>query len=80
MNRLTFDSSRLKGKELAVYQAIAKDEGLNRFEAVKIGDWCLNSTISVLKKKGVPIVGQYEKVPTKHGKDVFVKRYRLASK
>lgn len=69
----------LQGKELAVYRYMVEHGSINRFEAVQVGDWCLNSTISVLRnRKGIKIVDKYEKVPTKWGRDTTAKRYKLS--
>lgn len=69
----------LQGKELAVYSYMVEHGSINRFEATNVGDWCLNSTISVLRnKKGINIVGKNEKVPTKWGRDTTAKRYKLS--
>ena len=53
--------------------------GLNRFEAERIGDHCLPSTIAVLRAEGISIVSEWEEVPTRfEGKTARVKRYRYA--
>jgi hypothetical protein len=49
--------------------------GLNRFDAERLGDHCLNSTIAELRAKGVVILALWEEVPTRFGRDVWVKRY-----
>jgi hypothetical protein len=36
---------------------------LNRFEAERFGDHCLNSTVSVLRADGLTLHGQWEYVP-----------------
>ncbi len=74
------ECKNLQGKELAVCKYMASNDGINRFEATKVGDWCLNTTISILRKKGINILDEFERVPTRWGKDTHVKRYRLASK
>lgn len=52
--------------------------GLNRFEAERIGDHCLNSTVAALRKRGDAILDVWETVPTRYSeKGVRVKRYRL---
>lgn len=51
---------------------------LNRFEAERLGDHCLNSTISELRKEGHTIIGEWEHVPNRFGGKTRVKRYRLA--
>lgn len=50
---------------------------LNRFEAERIGDHCLHSTVSVLGKHGLVITRHYERVPNGYGDPCNVKRYRL---
>jgi len=49
---------------------------LNRFEAERYGDHCLNSTVSILRADGLMLVGIWEKVPTRFGVSARVKRYR----
>lgn len=52
---------------------------LNRFEAERIGDHALNSTIAVLRAEGINIADAWEEVPTRFmGKTARVKRYRYA--
>ncbi len=48
---------------------------LNRFEAERIGDHCLHSTVSSLQKSGYVILSHWERVPTRWGSDCRVKRY-----
>ena len=50
---------------------------LNRFEAERIGDHCLNSTVSVLTAKGIVIGRVWERVPTRFGNKVTVCRYSV---
>jgi len=51
---------------------------LNRFEAEKLGDHCLNSTISTLKNThGLNIHRQWEKVSNRWGAPCHVRRYQL---
>lgn len=50
-------------------------KSLNRFEAERFGDHCLNSTVAVLRAEGFNILDRWEKVPTRFGKTVRVKRY-----
>ncbi|MCR9258328.1 MAG: helix-turn-helix domain-containing protein [Pseudomonadaceae bacterium] len=52
---------------------------LNRFEAERIGDHALNSTVSALRKKGHNISSEWETVPTRFGKPTRLKRYRIES-
>lgn len=61
-----------------VERHLRRRRGLNRFEAERIGDHCLNSTISALRQQGVKIVDEWEQVPTRWGFNVRVKRYRYA--
>ena len=49
--------------------------GLNRFEAERVGDHCLHSTIATLRSKGYLFHDKWESVPTRFGKMVRVKRY-----
>lgn len=51
---------------------------LNRFEAERIGDHCLNSTISALKHNwGIDFLVVPERVPTRWGKSCDVNRYSI---
>ncbi|WP_371231477.1 hypothetical protein ACAW63_02605 [Pseudomonas sp. QE6] len=51
---------------------------LNRFEAERIGDHCLNSTISALANNwGIEFKRLPERVPTHWGKDCDVIRYSI---
>ena len=50
---------------------------LNRFEAERMGDHCLPTTIAELRSEGHVIDGEWEEVPTRFGKSCRVKRYRL---
>ena len=55
---------------------LTRPRGLNRFEAERIGDHTLNSTIAALRKRGVSVWGEWETVPTKYNpKGVRVMRY-----
>lgn len=57
---------------------LMRPEGLNRFEAERLGDHVLNSTIAALRKRGEDIREEWETVPTRHcSKGVRVKRYWL---
>lgn len=57
-----------------------KRRSLNRFEAERIGEHALNSTIARLRGEGVLIVDEWEEVPTRFGKSARVKRYRYAGR
>lgn len=50
---------------------------LNRFEAERLGDHCLNSTVALLRADGHVLYAAYEHVPTRFGKTTRVKRYSL---
>ncbi|TLP74750.1 hypothetical protein FEA48_11085 [Pseudomonas nitroreducens] len=52
---------------------------LNRFEAERLGDHCLNSTISALKHNwGIHFQILPERVPTRWGKYCDVNRYSIS--
>jgi hypothetical protein len=51
----------------------------NRFEAERIGDHCLHSTISTLANSyGLTFIRKWEKVPNRFGGKTRVVRYSLA--
>ncbi|SDU19696.1 hypothetical protein [Geopseudomonas guangdongensis] len=51
---------------------------INRFEAERLGDHCLNSTIAVLANRhGLSLKRQPEKVPNRFGEPCRVIRYSL---
>ncbi|MFA7666366.1 MAG: helix-turn-helix domain-containing protein [Burkholderiaceae bacterium] len=52
---------------------------LNRFEAARLGDSCLNSTVAVLRAEGFNIVGVWEEVPNRFGGKTRCKRYRYVA-
>ena len=55
---------------------LTRPEGLNRFEAERLGDHCLNSTVAAIRRHGVSVWGEWETVPTKYSpKGVRVMRY-----
>ncbi len=49
-------------------------QSLNRFEAERLGDHCLHSTIATLRGKGYLFYDKWEWVPTRFG-ETHVKRY-----
>ena len=49
---------------------------LNRFDAERYGEHCLNSTVAVLRANGMGLHGEWETVPTRFGVTTRVKRYR----
>lgn len=57
--------------------AILHHRSLNRFEAERYGDHCLHSTVATLTAEGHTFYSQWEKVPTRFGRPVQVKRYFL---
>ena len=61
-----------------ILDALRSGISLNRFEAERIGDHALNSTISVLRAEGYTIIDEWEQVPTRFNKSARVKRYRYA--
>lgn len=55
---------------------LLKTGSLNRFEAERHGDHCLNSTVSILRnKKGYNILSIRERVPNRFGGTTSVNRY-----
>ena len=63
-------------KKARILELLQK-RSLNRFEAERYGDHCLNSTISSLRKDGYIIYGVMEKVPNRFGTMTRVMRYFL---
>lgn len=63
-------------KEGAILAILRAGNSLNRFEAERFGDHCLNTTISNLRGKGYQFYDEWETVPTRFGVDARVKRYR----
>ncbi|WP_374671736.1 hypothetical protein [Acidovorax temperans] len=73
------ESSAAPTKEEEVLRALYVGS-LNRFEAERIGDHCLNSTIAQLRGKGVQLVDEWEKVPSRGSRGFTrVKRYWVKS-
>lgn len=59
-----------------ILDALRERRGLNRFEAERMGDHVLNSTVAALRREGWFIHGAWEVVPTQYSPDgVRVKRY-----
>ena len=59
--------------------ALHHPAGLNLFEAERIGDHCLNSTVAALRERGIAISSRWEVVPTRYNpKGVRVLRYWIA--
>lgn len=67
-------------KEISILIAFEAGQTINRFEAERMGDHCLNSTVSNLRAKGHDIRDIWERVPTRFGRKVRVKRYFLNQK
>lgn len=67
-------------KILRILETLRSGRSLNRFEAERIGDHCLHTTIATLRAEGVLIVDEWEEVPTRFGKPARVKRYRYAGR
>ncbi|ETF02150.1 hypothetical protein W822_15600 [Advenella kashmirensis W13003] len=63
-------------KKAAILAALHK-RSLNRFEAERIGDHCLHSTISELRNDGHSITSSWETVPNRFDGETRVKRYFL---
>jgi hypothetical protein len=63
-------------KESMIFEVFKTGKTLNRFDAEHLGDHCLHSTISTLRKKGIKFLDTWEKVPTRFGMTARVKRYR----
>lgn len=54
--------------------------GLNRFDAERIGDHCLHSTVARLRSYGDIIASRWETIPTRYTPDgVRVLRYWMAA-
>lgn len=66
----------MQTKKQAILEALRRGS-LNRFEAERLGDHCLNTTVSELRKEGHNIVACQEMVPTRFGREARVKRYHL---
>lgn len=67
----------MKTKKQAILEAL-RIRSLNRFEAERLGDHCLNTTISELRKDGHNILSHLEQVETRFGRKTRCKRYYLA--
>lgn len=61
-----------------VLATLRSGRSLNRFEAERIGEHALNSTVAVLRSEGHNIIDRWEEVPTRFGKTARVKRYIYA--
>lgn len=63
-------------KESRILTIMRSGQSLNRFEAERLGDHCLHSTVATLRSKGYLFHDEWEWVPTRFGKEAHVKRYR----
>lgn len=71
-------TKRHSTKKDTIRAALRLPHGLNRFEAERHGDHCLNSTIAELRADGCVIHSEWETVPTRfNSKGVRVLRYWL---
>ncbi len=71
-------STKPLSKAARVLSAFMTGASLNRFEAERIGDHCLHSTVSVFKNKYcLNFERKNERVPNHWGKPCTVVRYRL---
>ena len=65
-NAKSLNPKRIK-KIDRVIAAMSLPHGLNRFEAERIGEHCLNSTAAVIRKTyGTRLVQEWETVPTRY--------------
>lgn len=64
-------------KESMILEIFQSGKSLNRFEAERLGDHCLHSTISTLRGKGYRFYDAWELIQTRFG-GVRVKRYIYA--
>jgi hypothetical protein len=55
-------------KQARILEALRSPDGLNRFEAERLGDHCLNSTIAKLRECGIAIHSAWETVPSRFSK------------
>ncbi|HEQ0066712.1 TPA: hypothetical protein VDW55_005005 [Pseudomonas aeruginosa] len=75
-NAITVANAPTKTSRILAY--LVAGGSLNRFEAERLGDHCLNSTISALKHHwGVDFDIVPERVPTRWGKGCDVNRYSI---
>ncbi|MCY1376829.1 hypothetical protein D9M69_643490 [compost metagenome] len=57
---------------------LLEGKSLNRFEAERLGDHCLNSTVAVLANRyGLSVLREQERVPNNWGTPCLVTRYSL---
>lgn len=64
-----------------VLAALKHPGGLNRFEAERIGDHTLNTTVARLRSLGYCVASEWETVPSRFSdKGVRVRRYWVAAR
>lgn len=72
------DTTKPSTKIAQILSHMIAGNSLNRFEAERIGDHCLNSTIAVLANRhGLKFQRQRERVPNRFGTHTDVTRYSL---
>jgi hypothetical protein len=66
-------------KLTTILRVLLNDISANRYEAERIGDHCLHSTICTLANDyGLTFIRKWEKVPNRFGSMTRVVRYSLA--
>lgn len=74
----TTSTGKAPTKISRVLEFMLQDRSLNRFEAERLGDHCLHSTISRLSNAyGLNFTRQPERVPNHWGQPCMVTRYSL---
>lgn len=74
----TTSTGKAPTKISRVLAYLLQDQSLNRFEAERLGDHCLHSTISRLSNAyGLNFTRQPERVPNHWGQPCMVTRYSL---
>ena len=77
-NNTTINTGKAPTKISRVLAYLLQDYSLNRFEAERLGDHCLHSTISRLSNAyGLNFTRQPERVPNHWGQPCMVTRYSL---
>lgn len=72
-------SRKRKTKISVVLEHLINGHSLNRFEAERLGDHCLNSTIATLSNSyGLVFMRHTETVPNRFGGTTPVTRYQIA--
>lgn len=78
VNTTTINTGKAPTKISRVLAFLLQDHSLNRFEAERLGDHCLHSTISRLSNAyGLNFTRQPERVPNHWGQPCMVTRYSL---